>query len=74
MANASNVVRLPPRPAVLLTVRSAINARAAAIQCNERLRLRAQGAALGVLCNGASTGWAIQTGLRVLRGVPQVPR
>lgn len=74
MATTPNVIRLPARAAVLQSVRRAINARAAAIHSSEATRTRAVNTAVAQLRDGASTGWAIQSGVRVLRGLPQVPR
>lgn len=74
MATRPNVIRLPARPAVLQSVRRAINTRATIIRASEATRTRAVNTAIAQLHDGASTGWAIQSGLRVLRGLPQVPR
>lgn len=64
------VIHLPASPRVLLSVRRALAARARAIAADQAALARANAAALGQLQDGASTGWAIQCGVRALRGLP----
>lgn len=63
----STVVQLPAPPRVMQIVRQALAARADVLQAPTATRDLAMTAAIAALREGASTGWAIQCGIRVLR-------
>lgn len=68
----SAVISLPAPPRVVQIIRQALAARADVLHAPPATRDRAMRAAIYALRDGASTGWAIQCGIRVLRRLPAV--